>query len=180
MGRHVLADRAATSSTSTAISQPFAGIAFSVWAGAFAVGALIHVWQEAVSLWAVGPLVAVAAFAVILRPTSPARLVVLFGLLFIEVLDWLPDLLNHQILVAVLGVTFVGWWLGFQWRSPVQAHDPGVMYERVAPYLRGQLAHAMRLRVAPDVSFQPDTALEYALHVDKLLHQPEVLRDLEQ
>ncbi|MGH3615754.1 MAG: hypothetical protein ACRDRK_24790 [Pseudonocardia sp.] len=117
-------------------SQSFAGIAFSVWAAAFAVGALIHLWQGAVSLWAVGPLVAIAAFAVILAPTSPARLVVLFGLLFVEVLAWLPDLLNHQILVAVLGVTFVGWWLGLLWRSPAQARDPAVMYERVAPYLR--------------------------------------------
>ncbi|MGH3615755.1 MAG: hypothetical protein ACRDRK_24795 [Pseudonocardia sp.] len=136
MARGLMADPTATSSTSTTMPQPSAGIAFSVWAAAFAVGALIHLWQGAVSLWAVGPLVAVAAFAVILRPTSPARLVVLFGLLFVEVLAWLPDLSNHQILVAVLGVTFVGWWLGLLWRSPARARDPAVMYECVAPYLR--------------------------------------------
>ena len=49
---------------------------------------------------------------------------------------------------------------------------------RAAPYLRAELAKAMRLRVAPQVSFQPDTALDYAMHVDALLHSPEVARDL--
>ncbi len=49
---------------------------------------------------------------------------------------------------------------------------------RAAPYLRTELAHAMRLRVAPHISFQPDTALEYAMHVDSLLKQPAVARDL--
>ena len=51
--------------------------------------------------------------------------------------------------------------------------------KRAAPYLRGQVAHEMRLRIAPTLSFQADTALEYAMHIDKLLHRPEVARDLE-
>jgi len=51
--------------------------------------------------------------------------------------------------------------------------------KRVAPFLRAELAKALRnLRVIPDLSFQPDTALEYAMHIDELLHQPEVQRDL--
>ena len=33
-------------------------------------------------------------------------------------------------------------------------------------------------RVAPQVSFQPDTTLDYAMHVDSLLRAPEVARDL--
>jgi ribosome-binding factor A len=77
-----------------------------------------------------------------------------------------PDLKHSTAFVARLG------------RSDIDALLPNL--KRVAPYLRGQLAHAMRLRVAPDVSFQPDTALEYAMHVDELLHRPEVARDLEQ
>ncbi len=51
--------------------------------------------------------------------------------------------------------------------------------KRVAAFLRAQIAHEIRLRVAPDISFQPDTALEYAMHIDELLHTPEVARDLE-
>jgi ribosome-binding factor A len=37
---------------------------------------------------------------------------------------------------------------------------------------------AEKLPAAPDISFQPDTALEYAMHIDELLHQPVVARDL--
>ena len=50
---------------------------------------------------------------------------------------------------------------------------------RAAPFLRGQLAKALRLRVAPEVSFQSDTSIDYAMHVDALLRAPEVARDLE-
>ena len=76
-----------------------------------------------------------------------------------------PDLKNATAFVTRLG------------RSDVVALLPALT--RAAPYLRGELAKGMRLRVAPQVSFQPDTALEYAMHVDALLHSPEVARDLE-
>jgi ribosome-binding factor A len=49
---------------------------------------------------------------------------------------------------------------------------------RAAPFLRGQLAKALRLRVAPDLSFQADTSIDYAMHVDELLRAPDVARDL--
>jgi ribosome-binding factor A len=51
--------------------------------------------------------------------------------------------------------------------------------KRAAPFLRGQVAHALQLRFAPDLSFQPDHALEYATKIDRLLHAPDVARDLE-
>ena len=76
-----------------------------------------------------------------------------------------PDLKNATAFVTRLG------------RSDVAALLPSLA--RVAPYLRTELAKAMRLRVAPHISFQADTALEYAMHVDALLHSPEVSRDLE-
>lgn len=49
---------------------------------------------------------------------------------------------------------------------------------RVAPWLRTQVAKSVKLRTAPDIHFQPDTALDYAMHIDKVLRQPEVARDL--
>ena len=49
---------------------------------------------------------------------------------------------------------------------------------RAAPFLRAQLAKALRLRVAPDLSFQADTSIDYAMHVDELLRAPDVARDL--
>ena len=76
-----------------------------------------------------------------------------------------PDLKAATAFVARLG------------RSDVDALLPAL--KRAAPYLRGQVAHEMRLRIAPTLSFQADTALEYAMHIDTLLHRPEVARDLE-
>ncbi|GAB0115011.1 hypothetical protein AcidC75_25350 [Acidisoma sp. C75] len=49
---------------------------------------------------------------------------------------------------------------------------------RVAPFLRRELARALRLRVAPEVHFLADTSIDYAMEVDSLLHRPDVQRDL--
>ena len=76
-----------------------------------------------------------------------------------------PDLKNATAFVSRLG------------RSDVDAVLPAL--KRAAPYLRSELAKVTRLRVAPQLSFQPDIAIEYAMHVDALLKQPEVARDLE-
>ena len=92
-----------------------------------------------------------------------------------------PDLAEAEITVAEVRVSpdlkhaiaFVSR-LG---RSDVDALLPAL--KRAAPYLRGQVAHALRLKFAPDLTFQPDHALDYAMKIDRLLHQPEVARDLE-
>ncbi len=75
-----------------------------------------------------------------------------------------PDLKHATAFVARLG------------RSDVDALLPAL--KRAAPYLRGQVAHTLRLRRAPDLSFQPDSALEHAMAIERLLHRPEVARDL--
>jgi ribosome-binding factor A len=75
-----------------------------------------------------------------------------------------PDLKHATAFVARLG------------RADVDALLPAL--KRAAPFLRTQLAHALRLRYAPDISFQADTALDYAMKIDQLLHTPEVERDL--
>ena len=49
---------------------------------------------------------------------------------------------------------------------------------RAAPYLRTQVAKSVRLRAAPDLHFQQDTALDYAMHIDKVMRQPQVAQDL--
>ena len=63
-------------------------------------------------------------------------------------------------------------------RSDVDALLPAL--KRAAPYLRGQVAHAVRLKFAPDLTFQPDHTLDYATNISRLLHAPEVARDLEE
>jgi ribosome-binding factor A len=76
-----------------------------------------------------------------------------------------PDLKHAIAFVARLG------------RSDVDALMPAL--KRASPYLRGEVAKALRLKYVPNLSFQPDTALEYAMKIDQLLHQPEVARDLD-
>ncbi len=76
-----------------------------------------------------------------------------------------PDLKHATAFVSRLG------------REDVDALLPAL--KRAAPFFRSQIAHAVRLKFAPDVSFQPDHALEYATKIDRLLHRPEVARDLE-
>ncbi len=75
-----------------------------------------------------------------------------------------PDLKRATAFVARLG------------RSDVDALLPAL--KRATPFLRAHVAHALRLKFAPDLSFQPDAALEYATKIDRLMHQPEVARDL--
>ncbi|WP_203330448.1 30S ribosome-binding factor RbfA [Rhodovastum atsumiense] len=75
-----------------------------------------------------------------------------------------PDLKHATAFVVRLG------------RSDIAEKLPAL--KRAAPFLRGQLAHALRLRYAPELHFQVDTSLDNAMHIDALLHSPEVERDL--
>lgn len=76
-----------------------------------------------------------------------------------------PDLKNATVFVARLG------------RTDVDLLLPAL--QRATAFLRGQLAHQVRLRAVPDLTFQSDHALEYATKIDRLLRAPEVARDLE-
>ncbi|HEY0418130.1 MAG TPA: 30S ribosome-binding factor RbfA [Acetobacteraceae bacterium] len=76
-----------------------------------------------------------------------------------------PDLKRATAFVTRLG------------RSDIAEKLPAL--RRAAPFLRTQLAKALRLRVAPDLSFQADTSIDYAMHVDSLLRSPDVARDLD-
>jgi ribosome-binding factor A len=50
--------------------------------------------------------------------------------------------------------------------------------KRAAPWFRSQVARAVRLKFAPDIHFQPDTALDYAMEISRLMQRPEIARDL--
>ena len=62
-------------------------------------------------------------------------------------------------------------------RSDASALLPAL--ERATPFLRKQVAQALRLRIAPELVFTPDLALDHAMKIDELLHRPEIARDLE-
>ncbi len=75
-----------------------------------------------------------------------------------------PDLKRAIAFVARLG------------RADIDTLLPAL--KRATPFLRGQVAHALPLKFAPELVFQPDHALDYASRIDRLLHQPDVARDL--
>lgn len=76
-----------------------------------------------------------------------------------------PDLKRATAFISRLG------------RSDVYLLIPSLV--RATPYLRGQVGQALRLRVVPDIVFQPDSALEYAMKIEELMHRPEIARDLQ-
>jgi ribosome-binding factor A len=61
-------------------------------------------------------------------------------------------------------------------RSDADALVPALV--RATPFLRSQVAKALRLRIAPDLMFTPDLALDHAMKIDELMHRPEIARDL--
>lgn len=76
-----------------------------------------------------------------------------------------PDLKHATVFISRLG------------RSDAAALLPSL--RRASSYLRGQVAHVLRLRSAPDLHFEPDTTLDYAMKIEELMHRPEVARDLD-
>lgn len=46
-------------------------------------------------------------------------------------------------------------------------------------YIRGELAHGVNLKFAPDVRFREDMSFEEASRIDRLLDSPAVRRDVE-
>jgi ribosome-binding factor A len=51
-------------------------------------------------------------------------------------------------------------------------------FERHKKYLRAEIAHRINLKFAPDIRFRVDARFAEAERIDKLLHSPEVQRDL--
>ena len=52
-------------------------------------------------------------------------------------------------------------------------------FERHKKFLRGEIAHRINLKFAPDIRFRIDERFEEAERIDKLLRSPAVKRDLE-
>ena len=52
-------------------------------------------------------------------------------------------------------------------------------FERHKKFLRAELAHRINLKFAPDIRFRVDERFAEAERIEKLLHSPEVKRDLD-
>jgi ribosome-binding factor A len=51
-------------------------------------------------------------------------------------------------------------------------------FERNKKFIRGEIAHTVNLKFAPDIRFLPDERFAEAERIDKLLRSPAVQRDL--
>lgn len=50
--------------------------------------------------------------------------------------------------------------------------------KRVKPFLRREVASRVQIRFIPDLIFAADTTFDEAEHISRLLHKPEVARDI--
>ncbi|WP_035229262.1 MULTISPECIES: 30S ribosome-binding factor RbfA [Acidiphilium] len=75
-----------------------------------------------------------------------------------------PDLKHATVFVSRLG------------NVPTDPLLPAL--KRVGPFLRSAIGQGMRTKFVPNLHFQPDLALDEATRINRLLHSPEVARDL--
>jgi ribosome-binding factor A len=65
---------------------------------------------------------------------------------------------------------------------PLGGHDAQAViagFERHRKFLRGEIAHRVNLKFAPDIRFRIDERFAEAERIDKLLRSPAVARDLD-
>jgi len=65
---------------------------------------------------------------------------------------------------------------------PLGGKDTKIVLEaltRNSKFIRGEISHAVDLRVAPEVRFREDETFEEVSRIDRLLHSDKVRRDVE-
>lgn len=77
-----------------------------------------------------------------------------------------PDLRNATVYITPLGGG-----------DPKKAEKA---MNRNARWLRGQVAHRINLKFAPELVFRYDDRFDETAHIDALLHSPDVARDLDE
>ncbi|MBB5335918.1 30S ribosome-binding factor RbfA [Pectinatus brassicae] len=91
---------------------------------------------------------------IILRGLKDPRI----GFVTITSVDVSSDLRNARIYVSILG-------------NDKQFEDTWQGLKNSVGYIRQELAKHMRLRYVPQLSFYPDTTMEYSAHIQKLINK---------
>jgi ribosome-binding factor A len=92
-----------------------------------------------------------------------------------------PIIESHLITVPEVAVT-ADLRLATIYIMPLGGHDAKPVLEaleRNKKFLRGEIAHRVNLKFAPDLRFRIDERFDEAERIDKLLRSPDVKRDLE-
>ena len=92
-----------------------------------------------------------------------------------------PVLVTHMITVPEVAVT-ADLRLATIYVMPLGGKDTQPVLdalERNKKFLRGEIAHRVNLKFAPDIRFRIDERFDEAARIEKILRTPEVRRDLE-
>ena len=92
-----------------------------------------------------------------------------------------PVLESHMVTVPEVAVT-ADLRLATIYVMPLGGKDTGPVLEaleRNKKFLRGEIAHRVNLKFEPDIRFRLDERFNEAERINKLLHSPEVKRDLD-
>jgi hypothetical protein len=133
---------AITTATSRSASTPTAPWPQAwpvVFVVALAVGALIHTTQTGAQWWTPHAALGLAAFAVLHRPASVGRFMLLLGVLVVELLWWVPVAWNHSVLLGLAGFGILVWWAPAALRRRPAAWELGSVVGSVAWFLRAAL-----------------------------------------
>jgi ribosome-binding factor A len=92
-----------------------------------------------------------------------------------------PVIEGHMITVPEVAVT-ADLRLATVYVMPLGGKDAEAVVEaleRNKKFLRGEVAHAINLKFAPDLRFRVDERFDQVARIDRLLHSPAVRRDLD-
>ena len=92
--------------------------------------------------------------------------------LTVTAVDASPDLRNATVFVVPLGGTMEG--------DSAQVKEIIKALNHAAPYIRRQIAGQVRMKFLPTFTFRADASFDNADRIETLLHDPRVLRDLEE
>jgi ribosome-binding factor A len=91
-----------------------------------------------------------------------------------------PVLESHMVTIPEVAVT-ADLRLATVYVMPLGGKDAGPVLEALdahKKFLRGEVAHRINLKFAPDLRFRLDRSFDEAERIDKLLRSPDVARDL--
>jgi len=95
--------------------------------------------------------------------------------LTVTAVDASPDLRNATVFVVPLGGTVEG--DAGEGGAPVKEIIKALNH--AAPYIRRQVAGQVRMKFLPSFTFRADASFDNAGRIDRLLHDPRVVQDLQ-
>lgn len=109
---------------------------FGLFSLLLALSLILHrLWWDGFVLDGLHFAVVLAAFWVLLRPTSVPRFLTLLGFAVVSVAVDMPNVGDHTLLVGLVGVSVLAY-AGLATLADRRLPEPGPLFARIAPFLR--------------------------------------------